>query len=68
MLSSRQACDTFGRVAWGEILADAARYIAKALSEEGEDFESTLLEKIQAQLNSELDMPSSAATGGFVHS
>jgi hypothetical protein len=55
-------------VAWGTILADAARHIARALSEEGEDSEITLLGKIRAQLNAELDMPSSAVTGGFVES
>jgi hypothetical protein len=55
-------------VAWGTILADAARHIAKALSEGGEDSESNLLGKIQAQLNAELAMPSSVATGGFVDS
>lgn len=55
-------------VAWGTILADAARHIAKALSEEGEGSETDLLGKIQAQLNSELDAPSSPAIGGFVDS
>lgn len=55
-------------VAWGTILADAARHIAKALSEESEDSENILLEKIQAQLNAELNTPSSTATGGFVES
>jgi len=55
-------------VAWGTILADAARHIAKALSEESEDAESELLEKIRVQLNAELDVPSSPATGSFVES
>jgi len=55
-------------VAWGTILADAARHIARALSEEGEESESTLLRKIVDQLNAELDTPSSAVTGGFVES
>jgi hypothetical protein len=55
-------------VAWGTILADAARHIARALSEDGEDSESILLGKIRIQFNAELDAPSSVATGGFVES
>ena len=55
-------------VAWGTILADAARHLARALSEEGDGSERTLLGKIRAQFNAELDAPSSAATGGFVES
>lgn len=53
-------------VAWGTILADAARHVARALSEKGEGPEAALLEKIRAELNAELDAPSSPATGGFV--
>ena len=53
-------------VAWGTILADAARHIAKALSEESEEAENTLLEIIRSQFNSELDAPTSPVTGSFV--
>jgi hypothetical protein len=55
-------------VAWGTIFADAARHVARALSEDGEDSEGTLLGKIRDQFNAELNAPSSAATGGFVES
>lgn len=55
-------------VAWGTILADTARHVARALSEEGEESESTLLRKIIDQLNAEIGTPSSGITGGFVES
>lgn len=53
-------------VAWGTILADAVRHIAKALSEVGEESESNLLRRIQVQFNAELGTPSASATGSFV--
>lgn len=53
-------------VAWGTIFADAARHVARALSEQGEGPEAALLDKIRAELNAELDAPSSPATGCFV--
>lgn len=53
-------------VAWGTILADAARHIAIALSEENQDLEGIVLEKIRSHFNAELAAPSSPATGGFI--
>jgi hypothetical protein len=55
-------------VAWGTILADAARHISRALSKGSEESESVLLAKIQSRLNAELDAPSSPAEGEFVQS
>jgi len=53
-------------VAWGTILADTARHIARALSEEGDETEESLARRIMIQFNAELNSPSSPATGGFV--
>lgn len=55
-------------VAWGTILADAARHIAKALSEESEETVESLTHNIMAQFNAELSAPSSPTTGGFIES
>lgn len=53
-------------VAWGTILADAARHIAMALhSGFGQDEQETLA-KIREKFNAELAAPSSDATGEFV--
>lgn len=55
-------------LAWGTILADAARHIAKALSEQNEKSEDSLLELIRGHFNAELDAPTSPAAGGFIES
>lgn len=52
--------------AWGTILADAARYISRALHPEDAKAEEAALEKICHQLNQELAAPTSDANGGFV--
>jgi hypothetical protein len=52
-------------VAWGTILADAARHIAMALAQEGIGSEATLVREIKAAFIAELSAPSSAASGGF---
>ncbi len=54
-------------IAWGTILADAARHIARALSEDGEETEAALLENIRVQINEELAAPTSPATGEWVN-
>lgn len=52
--------------AWGTILADAARHIARALHPEDAKKEGAALLKILRGLNEELRAPSSALDGGFV--
>jgi hypothetical protein len=52
--------------AWGTILADAARHIANALHEGYGQGSADSLQKIQAQMNAELDAPRSPAEGKFV--
>lgn len=53
-------------VAWGTILADAARHIAKALQGDGNLNEIDTLAKLAAKFNEEVSMPSSELKGGFV--
>ena len=53
-------------VAWGTILADAARHIAKALQDSGNLNETESLAKLVAKFNDEVSGPSSELKGGFV--
>lgn len=53
-------------VAWGTILADAARHIAKALQDSGNPNEIESLAKLVAKFNDEVSAPSSELKGGFV--
>lgn len=53
-------------LAWGTILADAARHIARALHPENADEERAALQKILRGLNEELTAPTSDLKGGFV--
>jgi len=46
-------------VAWGTILADAARHIAKALQDSGSLNETESLAKLVATFNDEVSAPSS---------
>lgn len=53
-------------LAWGTILADAARHVARALHPEDAENERVALQKILRGLNEELDAPTSDVKGGFV--
>ncbi|OON63915.1 hypothetical protein B0920_11385 [Massilia sp. KIM] len=53
-------------VAWGTILADAARHIAKPLQGGGSLNETESLAKLVAKFNDEVSVPSSELKGGFV--
>ncbi|WP_348698126.1 DUF5076 domain-containing protein [Duganella fentianensis] len=53
-------------LAWGVILADAARHIARALHPENAAEESATLQKMLNRLNEELAAPTSDIKGGFV--
>ena len=53
-------------VAWGTILADAARHIAKALQDGGKLNETESLAKLVSKFNDEVSVPSSELKGGFV--
>ncbi|WP_445229135.1 DUF5076 domain-containing protein [Duganella rhizosphaerae] len=53
-------------LAWGTILADAARHIARALHPENADEEQVALQKILRGLNEELAATTSDLKGGFV--
>lgn len=52
--------------AWGTILADAARHIARALQRDGHVSETESLAKLVSHFNDELAAPSSELRGGFV--
>ncbi len=52
-------------LAWGTILADAARHIAKALQQGGNFNEAKSLAKLVAKFNDEVAVPSSELKGGF---
>jgi hypothetical protein len=52
-------------VAWGTILADSARHIARALHPDDENAEAAALQKILRGLNGELAAPTSNINGGF---
>lgn len=52
--------------AWGTILADAARHIAKALQGGGKLDEADSLAKLVVKFNDEVTVPSSELKGGFV--
>jgi len=54
--------------AWGTILADAARHIARALSSQSGLEEGVVLDNIRTRLLAELAHPSSPVKGGFVQS
>jgi|ERR1035437_8090541 hypothetical protein len=62
----REATEIEEEIAWGTILADAARHIAIALSSGYGVDEQIALGKIRARFNEELASPSSDAIGGFV--
>ena len=53
-------------VAWGTILADAARHIAKALQDGGSLNETESLAILVSKFNDEVSVPSSELKGGFV--
>ena len=53
-------------LAWGTILADAARHISRALHPEDAKAQKIALEKILHNLNEELAAPTSNINGGFV--
>lgn len=53
-------------LAWGTILADAARHISKALYPEDAKAEATALQKILHSFNDEVAAPTSDVKGGFV--
>lgn len=53
-------------IAWGTILADAARHIAKALQSGSNLNETKSLAKLVAKFNEEVTVPSSDLKGGFV--
>lgn len=52
--------------AWGTILADTARHIARALHPENAERESETLQKILRGVNIELAAPTSEIQGGFI--
>ena len=53
-------------LAWGTILADAARHVARALQRDGTVSEADSLAKLVAAFNDEVAAPSSELRGGFV--
>lgn len=53
-------------MAWGTILADAARHIAQSLHPEDTKEKSSAQQKILRGLNDELAAPTSGIKGGFV--
>jgi hypothetical protein len=53
-------------VAWGTILADAARHIARALERDGNLSETDSLAKLVSHFNDEVATLSSELRGGFV--
>jgi len=54
--------------AWGTILADAARHIARALAAESQLDEQVVLDNIRASMQAELADPTSPIRGGFTAS
>lgn len=55
-------------VAWGTILADAVRHIAKGLHPSSTENELAAVSKIFSNLSSELGSPTSELRGGFTES
>jgi hypothetical protein len=53
-------------LAWGTILADAARHIARALQRDGNLSKAESLAKLVSHFNDEVAAPSSELRGGFV--
>ncbi|WBS00629.1 DUF5076 domain-containing protein [Pseudoduganella sp. SL102] len=53
-------------MAWGTILADAARHIANALQDGGSLSQTESLARIARKFNEEVSEPSSELNGGFV--
>lgn len=53
-------------LAWGTILADAARHIARALHPEDAEKERAALQNVLRGLNEELNASTSDVKGGFV--
>ena len=53
-------------LAWGTILADAARHISRALHPEDAQAEAAALQKILCGFNDEVAAPTSDTNGGFV--
>jgi predicted secreted Zn-dependent protease len=53
-------------LAWGTILADVARHIARALHPEDAKAEAAALQKILYSFNDEVAAPTSDAKGGFI--
>lgn len=64
----RESMDIDEAIAWGTILADATRHIAKALQAGYGEAEEISVAKIRAKFNEELDEPTSDAQGEFVTS
>ena len=62
----RDGMDIDEEVAWGTILADAARHIAKALQGDSNLNEVESLARVAAKFNEEVSVPSSELKGGFV--
>lgn len=62
----RDAMGIDEELAWGTILADAARHISRALHPQDAKAEATALEKILHSLQEELAEPTSDVKGGFV--
>jgi len=53
--------------AWGIILADTARHIAKGLSEQNNGHPATFLDRITRSFIREVDDPTTEIEGGFIH-
>jgi hypothetical protein len=62
----RHGMDIDEELAWGTILADAARHIARALQRDGNLSEAESLAKLVSHFNDEVAAPSSELRGGFV--
>ena len=53
-------------IAWGIVLADAARHVANAISDQSGDEPSATVTKIREMFDRELDKPTDEPTGVFV--
>jgi hypothetical protein len=53
-------------IAWGTILADAARHIARALQGDSSQDEKESLARLVTKFNEEVSAPSAELEGGFV--
>lgn len=55
-----------GPIAWGILLSDVARHVADALHQSYGLEQATVLSRMRAVFDSELDRPSSETTGNFI--